>query len=845
MKDKKEKSKKVSSATTRLSSEEINKKAKNKKTDDLSKTQVVGKVDASTASKKNKKNKNGKETKKKKLKFKQKHPRIATIIRIFLVLIMLLIIICAGIFFGALWGGFNFFDLLSDDFKIDMESLVVGSENSYVYDADGNQLGSLSDGTKRISLTLSDMGKYLPKAYIAIEDERFYQHSGVDFKRTAAATFNYVVHKGNSNFGGSTITQQVVKNITQDKEDTAMRKVKEMAKALQVEHYLSKDQILELYLNLIFVGGKDVNGVGLGAVYYFNKDVQDLSLAECAYMAAINNSPNIYDPFTQNEKQQARIERGEKRAKTVLAKMKELGDINDKEYKAAIKEIDEGLHFENGDTNITTLVSYQVDAAIDEIIKQLAEEKNITEAAAKVDLYGGGYRIYTSQRTAVQNEIEEEMSDYDKYHTVSGTYKWQEANGHPGQDSLSALAIVDPKTGEVVACSAGIGAEKSKTYLGYYNYCTDMVKQTGSTMKPLAVLSAGLQNGKLTAASTFYDGRTTFNGVYDANGQLKVYKDEGPYHNRYMTLREAIALSQNIPNLKGISTAGVANAVKFVRSVGITDVTEDVGIGLALGALTNGASVVQMAAAYSAISNGGTYIVPTFYQKVTDKKGNIVLQPKSVEERSTRVMSEQNAYIVKNVMQGTVRTGGTAGAYGQIPNQDTSAKTGTTDHSFDRWYVTFTNYYAAACWYGFEYSSEVYWNSGRNPAGYLCSSVMKDVHAGLEASSFVDPGGLVRKSTCRYSGMLAGEGCSDVYEEIYVSGTEPRVCDKHTPVKICVETGLLASEWCQNYVIQYRNAMPDTEAGGKWKTDYVGNEGVEIPTDVCPHTARSYDNYED
>jgi len=834
MKDKKENVKKAEvNYTTRLSSEEVSRKAKNKKVNNMSSTHVISKEDAEKLDKKIKKN--GKE-KKKKVKFKQKHPRIATIIRIILILILLFIIICAGIFFGALWGGFNFFDLLSDEYKIDLESLVVGSENSYIYDADGNELGSLSDGVKRISLTLDEMGKYIPKAYVAIEDERFYEHSGVDFKRTAAATLTYLTHKGSSSFGGSTITQQVVKNITKEKQDTAERKVKEMLKALQVEHILSKDQILELYLNLIFVGGQDVNGVGLGAIYYFNKDVQELSLAESAYMAAINNSPNIYDPFKEDDKKESRIEKGEKRTKVVLGKMKELGYIKEQEYKDAIAEVDAGLHFENGNTNITTLVSYQVDAAIDEIIKQLAEKENISITAAKVRLYGGGYKIYVSQRTSIQNEIEEEMNNWDRYHLVSGGDK----DGRAGQDSMSAMAIVDPKTGEVVACGAGIGQEKIKTYLGYYNYCTDMLKQTGSTMKPLAVLAAGLENGKLTPASTFYDGATSFNGVYNSNGTKKVYKDEGAYRNTYMTLRDAIAYSQNIPNLKAISYAGTENAAQFVRSVGISDAKDDIGIGLALGALPNGASTVQMAAAYAAISNGGVYIVPTFYQKVTDKRGNIVLQPKSVEERSTRVMSEQNAYIVKNVMQGTVSYG-TAAGYGKIPNQDTAAKTGTTNDDYDRWYVTFTNYYAAACWFGYEFNAAVHW-SGANPAGSICSNVMKDIHAGLEASSFKEPGGLTRRKVCKYSGMTAGEGCHDTYEEIFVKGTEPKVCDKHMSVKLCLTTGKLASEWCQNTVEAVRYLQPDTEAAGKWSTTYVNT--LDMPTEVCPHTAASY-TYED
>lgn len=769
--------------TTRLSSEEVNKQARNKRVDDMSKTQIINREEFDSVNSDNKKTKNKdskkdkkNQKKKKKLKFKDKHPRIATIMKIFLILLLLLIIIGAGIIFGALWGGFNFFDLLSSDFKIDLKDLVVGSENSYVYDSEGNQLASLSDGTKRISLTLKDMGKYLPNAYIAIEDERFRDHSGVDIKRTAAATFTYIIHKGKSDFGGSSITQQVVKNITQDKEDTAMRKVKEMIKALQVEHYLSKDQILELYLNLIFVGGKDVNGVGLGAIYYFNKDVKDLSLAECAYMAAINNSPNSYDPFKEDDKKQARIEKGQKRAKTVLAKMKELGYIKDKEYKEAIKEIDAGLQFSNGDTNITLQVSYQVDAAITEIIKQYASENGISEEMAKVKIYGGGFKIYTSQKTSVQDAIEAEMSKKDYYNVISKENKKTGSIG--GQESMSAIAIADPKTGEIVACGSGFGDGKVKTYLGYYNYCTTMQKQTGSSIKPIAVLSTGLNNGKLTAASTFFDGPTTFPGVYDDNGQPHVYKNEGAYRYDWMTLRDAIAYSQNIPNLKGISTAGVSAAVKFCQSVGIKDASEDAGVGLALGALTNGATVVQMASAYAMISNGGVYIVPTFYQKVTNKKGDIVMQPKSVEERSTRVLSEQNAYIVKNVMQGTVQYG-TAAAYGKIPNQDTSSKTGTTNDNFDRWLAGFTPYYTAVCWYGFDKNETIDFDK-KNPAGLIWSSVMKQIHSGLPDAKYELPSTVETRVICKDSGKLANPYCTNTFTEYFLKDTAPESCTQHS-----------------------------------------------------------------
>ena len=243
------------------------------------------------------KSKSSKSEKEKKVKFKNKHPKAAKAIKIGIIVFILLAIIGAGVLVGA------FFGVFGDELKIDPKTLVVEYENSSVYDADGNQIAVLSAGSKRKSISLDQMSEYLPKAYVAIEDEGFYEHNGIDISRTAYATVTYVLNGGSSKFGGSTITQQVVKNITKDKERTAlagvMRKVKEISKAIQVEQHLSKDQILELYLNLIFIGGDDINGVELGATYYFDKTAKDLSIAECAYMAGINHSPNAYKPFKE------------------------------------------------------------------------------------------------------------------------------------------------------------------------------------------------------------------------------------------------------------------------------------------------------------------------------------------------------------------------------------------------------------------------------------------------------------------------------------------------------------------------------------------------------------------
>ena len=408
-----------------------------------------------------------KNRKKKKVKFKDKHPRILTIIKIFLIIFFLFVIIGCGVLAGT------FFGVFGDELKISEESLVVGYENSTVYDADGNFIATLSGGTKRKSISLSEMSEYLPKAFVAIEDERFYSHSGIDIKRTTAATVTYALHGGKSSFGGSTITQQVIKNITKEKDNTAlagvMRKVKEISKSIQVEHYLSKDQILELYLNLIFVGGDDINGVELGSVYYFDKSAKDLSIAECAYLAGINHSPNAYKPFEEysndenpEDKKQKMTEKINKRTKTVLAKMKEVNYITEDQYNEAIAEVDSGLKFKRGESaSVTTDVSYHTEAAIEQIIEQImAENEDMSKDMAEMYLYSSGLKIYTTQKTDIQKRVEEEL-EKSKYITKT-TYTDKKTNEKVTQYSMPTMVIINNATGEVVAASAASGDENNR-----------------------------------------------------------------------------------------------------------------------------------------------------------------------------------------------------------------------------------------------------------------------------------------------------------------------------------------------------------------------------------------------
>ena len=347
---------------------------------------------------------------------RKKHPKLKKAIKYIILIILLAIIIIAGIAIGKIYGIFK-------EAKLNMEDVRIKGENSVVKDIDGETIATLSGDENRENISISEMSKYIPKAFVAIEDERFYEHKGVDIKRTGAATVTYVLHKGKSSFGGSTITQQLVKNLTNDKEDDWQRKVREMARAYYLEQELSKSQILELYLNLIFLGGKSY-GVEVASNYYFSKSAKDLTLAESAFLAGINDGPNYYKPFSTDEKD---IEKIKKRVKTVIEKMYELGKttpehkaaITEEKYKAGIEEVENGLIFNKG-TITQTVYSYHTDAAINQIKAELKEKNDWTEEYANYYVKSSGLTIYTTQNTNFQHMMEEEVKmekyiEYSKY----------------------------------------------------------------------------------------------------------------------------------------------------------------------------------------------------------------------------------------------------------------------------------------------------------------------------------------------------------------------------------------------------------------------------------------------
>ena len=717
--------------------------------------------------------------KKKKNNKKGMNPKVKTALKVAIIIFLLLCVIGAGIVAGI------FFGLFGDDFEISKEELKIAASNSVIVDTNGEVIANLSGDEKRKVITLDEMSKYLPKAYVAIEDERFYSHHGVDWKRTAGAIFN-TVFKGSSSYGGSTITQQLVKNITKDDESSGLagiyRKIREWAKAYQVERMISKDQILELYLNILYVGGEgNLHGVELGAEYYFNKSAKDLSLAECAFMAGINTSPSAYNPFDETTDNTEKINN---KTKTVLGKMQELGFIDQGEYNTAIAEVDAGLNFSKGDVSTSSNYSYHTDAVLDQVITQVMEERGVSRQIAENYVYSSGLTIYSTVDKDIQARVEEEYKK-DKY-IKSGRDKDKDGN-LVNEHTQSGMAIIDYKTGNVVAVAGGLG-EKSGAG---WNRATQMKKQTGSSIKMIADVAPALEEGVITPSTRYMDEKTDFGSNYTPKN------DNDKYKNASMDIREFIALSRNIPAVKIMKELTPKKSIEYLQKMGLESIDEedDQVLSLAIGGMTHGASPLEMAAAYGTIANDGVYITPTFYTKVVDKDGNTVLTPNQEE---TRVFSEQTAYLAKSIAEEPVTASNGTATYCKISGMDVAAKTGTTDNSYDRWLCGFTPYYAAATWFGYDNNEEVK-GFTQNPAGQIWDAIMTDIHKDLEDATFERPSGIVEETVCRTTGCLATTGCTDTYTEIFASNHLPEKCQGHGSQSICSESKKVATQYCSEY----------------------------------------------
>ena len=663
-----------------------------------------------------------------------------------IITVVIIVIIILAIILGI--SAYNWKQITTDMFL---------NENSIVMDSDGNVIAELGSERKKIKVENEDMPENLKDAYVSIEDERYYKHHGVDIKRTGSAIINYVIHLGNSSFGGSTITQQLVKNLTGDNSGSITRKVKEWWKAYLLECYFSKEEILDMYLNIIYVG-PNIYGVGAGSQYYFSKDIQSLTLAECAFLAGINNSPNSYNPFDNETDNTEKIT---KRTITVLDKMLELEYITQEEYDTAVSEVNNGLKFEQGTVESNDgIYSYHTDALINEITQDIADKKNITEDFATNYLYLGGLIINSTQNSSIQDETETEFNKR----------QYQIASREGGDSAQAAMVIIDHQTGQVVACVGGLGEKDTARGL---NRAIQSTRQTGSSIKPLAVLAPGIDKKKFTAATIYADEETTFAGNYKPVNYDGYLGD--------ITVRRAVESSQNIPFVEMMEQIGVKTSISYLKDMGITSLTEkDESLSLALGGLDKGITPLEMAAAYATIANDGEYIEPTFYTEITNQAGKTVEKAKP---ESHRVFSKQVAYILKEILTQPVTGSNGTATYCAISGMDVAAKTGTTDENYDRWLCGFTPYYTAATWFGYDQNETIYFNR-QNPAGIIWANVMKNIHSGLGNATFEKPSWIQTETICADSGGIANSGCTNTYEEYFLLGTKPDNCTEHSGNRI-------------------------------------------------------------
>lgn len=710
----------------------------------------------------------------------------------------------------------------TDKWAITREELL-SEAGAIIYDKNGNELVRLTGDEINKKVELSEMSK-VPDAFISIEDERYYSHHGVDFKRTAAAIVNFITHGGNSSFGGSTITQQLVKITMKDDSRSGVsgvqRKIREWSRAYQVEDMLTKDEILTRYLNRIFLGsaanGLEIRGVEAAANYYFNKSAKDLTPAQAAFIAGINHAPNSYNPFSEKD-HDATMEKIKTRTVVTLEKMHQLGKITDEEYNTAVEEARKGLVFTKGEvSNGSSSLSYHTAAAVDQIASELADQRDLSYSEARELLINSGYKIYTTVDTDLQSKMEEVFKNK-KYIAYGSTARGKTSSGKEERISQSGMALVEPSTGYVVAECGGLG--ENQTTLGYNRGTAK--RMVGSAFKPIATIAPGLENKYITASTLFYDVNGTSFGGY------KVKNDDGGSHG-ICNMRFILTRSLNVPEVKLLSIMGTQEPAEFLGKMGINVDPEVTGLTFALGSVS--CSPVQMAAAYAMLANKGIYITPTFYTKVVNNNGEEVI---SASQESTRLMSEENAYIETSLLKGPIQSGTASTFANYLGGMGVAGKTGTTDNYIDRWFCGYTPYYAAACWYGNDANNAAFYNGcngGGNPAGQIWFRVMQKVDEGLEKKDFDKPEGIVNRRICKDSGKIATDSCVNTYSEIFNKDSLPGTCTGHSSCEVCKESGKLATEFCVDKENKVFGVKIDTEEKAKWSPK---QEVTSAPTEKC------------
>ena len=760
-----------------------------------------------------------------------KRARVSFIRLLFVSLIALCIgVTCLGI--GSFKG---VIDNAPDVDDIDIMPLGYAT---FLYDDQGNQIRKLAaPDANRLPVTLEQIPVELQHAVVAIEDERFYEHNGIDVRGILRAGVKALT-SGDFSEGASTITQQLLKNnvfTNWTSESTQLerftRKFQEQYLAIQVEKKTDKDTILENYLNTINLGA-GAYGVQAAARQYFDKDVWDLNLSECATLAGITQNPTKFNPILNPDS-------NKKRRKEVLQHMLDQNYITEEQYKEALEDdvysrIQAAQEKHSGNSN--TIYTYFEDELTDQIINDLMNIKGYTKTQATNLLYSGGLKVYTTQDSAIQNILDEEYADPSNFpdqvqyeldfaltvtdpegNQVNYSKEMLQLyfqNEDPNFDLLfdspeegqtyvdrykeniladgskivaervnfapqpqSSMSVIDQHTGYVKALIGGRGEKTASLTL---NRATDTTRKPGSTFKIVSTYAPALNEKGMTLATTFEDEPYTYPDGSPVNNSTRSY--EGT-----TTIRTAIQNSVNVVAVKCLEEVTPDLGLKYLDNFGFTtlahgteadkdangNIWSDANLATALGGITKGVTNVELCAAYASIANSGNYIKPIYYTKILDHNGNVLIENTSVERS---VIKESTAYLLTSAMEDVVKYG--TGTACQLDNMAVAGKTGTTEAYNDVWFVGYTPYYTCAIWSGYD-NNEKLPDYARKYHRNLWKKVMTRIHEGLPQKDFEKPASVEKLSICAISGLLPRAGCP-VTTEYFDVGTMPtEYCEEH------------------------------------------------------------------
>ncbi len=669
-------------------------------------------------------------------------------------------VITVSLIVGAL--GIYITGFVEDEIDFNLNNLQL-KYTSLVYARDSEdepwkEVAKLHGGENRVWVDYTELSPYLTDAIVSIEDKRFYEHEGVDWKRTFGAFLNTIVDIYGGTQGGSTITQQLVKNLTGDNEQTASRKVQEIVRARKLESEYHKSTILECYVNTVHFGN-GCDGIETAANFYFGKEAGELTLLECASLAATIQTPNAINPIDGPEDNKERRE-------TCLAIMLEEGYITKEEHDAALKEEltivgNQDKQQEKEEEQKNKVNSYFVDTLIEDVIADLMVAKECTYSEAEAMIYSGGFRIYSSLKPSVQEALETTFEDPTNF----------PKNGEDKR-AQSAQTIMD-YNGHIVAIAGGVGEKKEDRSL---NRAYQSTRQPGSSIKPLAVYAPGVEFNLLTYSSHIHDFHVKL-----PNGS---YYPKAAGSGKYVTTQKAIQSSLNSTAVQVCNTLSPAKSFEFLKKrFGISTIiesekTEDGSVvsdinlsAMALGGMAHGVTVTEMTAAYATFGNLGMYYEPSTYYAVYDTFGDLVLKHQEV---GAQVISPETANVMNRLMQ-TVVTGGTGGA-ASLWGWNVFGKTGTTDNKHDCWFAGGTPYYVSVVWCGYDTDDNL--PGGANPAPGIWKKTMSKVMEDLDKCDYNQSGGVVCYKYCTESGGIATSDCKETATGYYKVGYAPK-CTMH------------------------------------------------------------------